>query len=180
MLTFEIPQRQLGGGRCYRGDGSGAGDAVEEAAHVLCCLGCGGRGGDVRRFVTAWAVRRAQRSGRYDPVPGMRLVTAVTRGMKPKVRWRELNGAVGERELNLLTWQERMLLFEEGPHGPEPLWLWLNEHGLPFRPHSWEGVFRAAMDRIADGTPQASTGALTIVALARSPASREIPHLAAS
>ena len=40
-----------------------------------------------------------------------------------------------------------MLLFTEGPHGLEPLWLWLNEQGLPFGVHSWEGVFRAANER---------------------------------
>ena len=32
-----------------------------------------------------------------------------------------------------------MLLFTEGPHGLEPLWLWLNEQGMPFAVHSWEG-----------------------------------------
>jgi integrase len=54
---------------------------------------------------------------------------------------------MGERELNDLTVAERMLLFTEGPRGPEPLWLWLNERGLPFQPHSWNGVFTAANQR---------------------------------
>ncbi|MFJ3339386.1 hypothetical protein [Streptomyces sp. NPDC086766] len=40
-----------------------------------------------------------------------------------------------------------MSLFVEGPAGPEPLWLWLNEAGLPFQPASWEGVFRTANER---------------------------------
>jgi integrase len=40
-----------------------------------------------------------------------------------------------------------MLLFTEGPHGLEPLWLWLSERGMPFAVHSWEGVFRAASQR---------------------------------
>ncbi|MFF8233998.1 hypothetical protein [Streptomyces caelestis] len=40
-----------------------------------------------------------------------------------------------------------MSLFIEGPAGPEPLWLWRNEAGLPFRPASWEGVFRTANER---------------------------------
>ncbi|MBM7173979.1 integrase, partial [Streptomyces sp. G44] len=95
----------------------------------------------------AWKIRKAQQAGRYDRLPGMRLVAHVTRGLRPKVHWCDPSGAAGERELNLLTWQERMLLFEEGPHGPEPLWLWLNEQGLPLRPHSWEGVYRAANER---------------------------------
>ncbi|GHB78661.1 hypothetical protein GCM10010377_80910 [Streptomyces viridiviolaceus] len=53
----------------------------------------------------------------------------------------------GERALDLLTWQERVALFVEGPEGPEPLWLWLSERGLPFCPHSWNGVFRTANRR---------------------------------
>ncbi|CAM5310158.1 hypothetical protein SABIM44S_00154 [Streptomyces abikoensis] len=52
-----------------------------------------------------------------------------------------------------------MTLYTEGPDGPEPLWLWLNEQGLPFAPSSWEGVFRTANKRCRDvlepqpGTP---------------------------
>jgi integrase len=45
--------------------------------------------------------------------------------------------------------RERMVMFTEGPRGPEPLWLWLTQNGLPFRIDSWEGVFREANDRCA-------------------------------
>ena len=75
------------------------------------------------------------------------MVTEVTRRVKPVVRWRGQDGSAGERPLSELTVQERMLLFTEGPHGLEPLWLWLNEQGMPFGVHSWEGVFRAANER---------------------------------
>ncbi len=40
-----------------------------------------------------------------------------------------------------------MSFYTEGPAGPEPLWLWLSESGLPFRPQSWEGVFREGSAR---------------------------------
>ncbi|OKJ19938.1 hypothetical protein AMK21_16550 [Streptomyces sp. CB00316] len=42
-----------------------------------------------------------------------------------------------------------MTWYTEGPAGPEPLWLWLwlNEMGLPFQPHSWNNVFTAANRR---------------------------------
>jgi hypothetical protein len=80
-------------------------------------------------------------------LPGLRLVTEVTRRLNPVARWRERGGVAGERELNELTVAERILLFTEGPRGPEPLWLWLNERGMPFRPHSWEGVFHVANQR---------------------------------
>jgi hypothetical protein len=63
------------------------------------------------------------------------------------VRWRGLDGTSGERPLSELTVQERMALLTEGPRGLEPLWLWLNEQGMPFGVHSWEGVFRAANER---------------------------------
>jgi hypothetical protein len=58
--------------------------------------------------------------------------------------WRGEDGSGGERGLDRFTVAERMTLFHDGPHGPEPMWLWLNERGLPFRIHSWEGVFATA------------------------------------
>jgi hypothetical protein len=87
----------------------------------------------------AWAVRQAQRKGHYDRLPGSRVVTDVTRGRNPVVRWRDETGATGERGLDDLTARERMTLFIEGPRGLEPLWLWLNDQGLPVQVHSWEG-----------------------------------------
>jgi integrase len=95
----------------------------------------------------AHAVRNAQRKGLYERLPGLRVVTEVTRRMKPVVRWREKDGTAGELPLGKLTAEERMLLFTEGPHGLEPLWLWLNERGMPFGVYSWEGVFAAANER---------------------------------
>ncbi|WP_159037445.1 hypothetical protein [Streptomyces sp. NRRL S-4] len=41
-------------------------------------------------------------------------------------------------------------MFTEWPMGPAPLWLWLNESGLPLPPSSWEGVFRTASARCAE------------------------------
>ncbi|MGH7735007.1 MAG: hypothetical protein ACREOE_15305, partial [Gemmatimonadales bacterium] len=87
------------------------------------------------------------RKGLYERLPGLRLVTEVTRQAKPVVRWRGMDGAAGQCPLGELTARERMLLFTEGPHGLEPLWLWLNERGMPFGIHSWEGVFTAANER---------------------------------
>ncbi|MBO2466248.1 site-specific integrase [Actinomadura violacea] len=147
LLTFEVPQRRLGGGRYYRGKVAAQ---VTRSKKQRTFYVASDAVGDVEAYVEssrAWAVRRAQRAGRYERLPEMRLVTGVGRGHRPKVRWRDLDGAPGERELDKLTWQERTLLFTEGPHGPEPLWLWLNEEGLPFLPHSWEGVFRTANQR---------------------------------
>lgn len=147
LLLFEIPKRRLGGGRYYRGKVAAQVTRSKKARTYYVASDAVGEIESYAASSRAWAVRKAQRAGRYDRLPEMRMLIEVTRGLKPKVRWCDRNGVVGERELNKLTWRERTLLFEEGPHGPEPLWLWLNERGLPFHPHSWEGVFRAANQR---------------------------------
>ncbi|MGW3690288.1 site-specific integrase [Streptomyces sp. NPDC005125] len=147
LLTFEVPKRRLGGGRYYRGKvAAEVTRSKKQRTYYVASEAIG----DVESYVAssrAWAVRKAQKAGRYDRLPEMWILLEVTRGLKPKVRWCDQDGVIGERELNLLTWQERTLLFNEGPHGPEPLWLWLNERGLPFEPASWESVFRTANQR---------------------------------
>jgi integrase len=144
LLTFEVPGRRPDGGRYYRGKIAAQ---VTRSKKPRTFYVASDAVGDVETYEDssrAWAVRQAQKAGRYDRLPGMRMVTEVTRGLKPVVRWRGQDGVIGERALDLLTARERMLLFTDGLHGPEPLWLWLSEQGVPFRPHSWEGVFRTA------------------------------------
>jgi hypothetical protein len=65
------------------------------------------------------------------------------------VRRRDQSAAAGETDLAQMSVRERMVMFTEGPRGPEPLWLWLTQNGLPFRIDSWEGVFREANARCA-------------------------------
>ncbi|MEU3168010.1 phage integrase N-terminal SAM-like domain-containing protein [Streptosporangium sp. NPDC006930] len=147
LLTFEVPQRRLDGGRYYRGTISAA---VTRSKKTRTFYAASEAIGDIEAYVgssRAWAVRRAQRQGLYEQLPEMRLVTKVTRGLNPAVRWVDRDGVAGQDLLNRLPIAERALLFTEGPHGPEPLWLWLNEQGLPFHPHSWNGVFRTANQR---------------------------------
>ncbi|GLW47518.1 integrase [Streptomyces sp. NBRC 14336] len=149
LLTFELPVRRIGGGRYYRGKVAAA---VTRSKRPRTFYAAADALGDVEAYVDssrAWVVRKAQQADRYERLAQLRLVTEVTRGLKPKVRWRDQRGVAGERELNLLSVRERMMLFTEGPQGPEPLWLWLNEQGMPFRPHSWDGVFRTANQRCA-------------------------------
>jgi hypothetical protein len=74
-------------------------------------------------------------------------VTHVTGQRRRLLHWRDRDGAAGHTALSEATVAERMTLYTEGPEGPEPLWLWLNEQGLPLRPPSWENVFRTANDR---------------------------------
>ncbi len=147
LLTFDVPQRRLAGGRYYRGRIAAE---VTRSKKPRTFYVSSDAIGDIESYVDSsrtWAVRRAQKADRYVQLPEMRLVTEVTRGLKPVVRWCDQDGVAGERALDALTVEERMLLFTEGSHGPEPLWLWLNEQGLPFHPHSWDGVFRTANQR---------------------------------
>jgi integrase len=147
LLTFEVPQRQLEGGRYFRGKVAAA---VTRSKRSRTFYVAAEAVGDIEVYADssrALAIAEAQRRGRYDGLAGMRLVTEVTRGARPAVRWREPDGTAGARALDHLSVAERMLLFTERSKGPEPLWLWLNEQGMPFGPHSWEGVFRRANQR---------------------------------
>jgi site-specific recombinase XerD len=147
LLTFEVPALRLDGGRYYRGKVmAGVTRSKKDRTFYVAADAAG----EIEAYADssrAHAVRNAQRKGLYERLPGLRVVTEVTRRMKPVVRWREKDGTAGELPLGKLTAEERMLLFTEGPHGLEPLWLWLTERGMPFGVHSWEGVFAAANER---------------------------------
>jgi len=158
LLTFEVPARQVGGGRYVVGRVAAE---VTRSKVPRTFYAAAAAIGEVEAYAEssrAWAVRQAQRRGLYERIPGMRLVTQVTRGLKARVHWREPGGTEGVQALDDLTWQERTLLFTEGPDGPEPLWLWLNERGMPFGPHSWEGVFKEANTRCGALIPPERAG----------------------
>ena len=147
LLTFEVPALRLDGGRYYHGKVAAQ---VTRSKRARTFYVAADAVGEIEAYVDSsrsWAVREAQRRGCYERLPGLRLVTKVTRWVNPSVRWRERDGSSGECPLNDLTVEERMLLFTEGKHGLEPLWLWLNERGMPFGVHSWDGVFRTANER---------------------------------
>lgn len=145
LLTIEIPVRRLAGGRYCHGTVASESSRGKKSRSFYTSVRVVDQIQDYMDSSRAWAVRQAQKNGLYEKVP-MRLVTEVAGGLKPRVCWQEPGGR-GERALDLLTWQERATLFVEGPQGPEPLWLWLSERGLPFYPHSWNGVFRTANQR---------------------------------
>ncbi|WP_308406499.1 site-specific integrase [Streptomyces sp. AC602_WCS936] len=146
LLTLEVPRLQLEGGRYYAGR---LARAVTKSKRARTFYASSVVVGEVEGYVEssrARVVRRAQSAGRYDGLP-MRLVTHETGRRRRLLHWRDRNGMVGQTALAEATVGERMSLFLEGPAGPEPLWLWLNECGLPLRPASWEGVFRTANER---------------------------------
>lgn len=144
LLTFEVPERRLDGDRYYWGKVAAE---VTRSKRDRTFYVAADAVGDIEAYVEssrAWAVRRAQRKGLYERLPGLRVVTGVTRHRSPVVCWLGLDGTTGRTPLSEVTVQERMLLFTEGRHGLEPLWLWLNERGMPFAVDSWDGVFRTA------------------------------------
>lgn len=95
----------------------------------------------------AEAVRRAQRSGVYDHVPGQRIVQEITRA--GRVLWTDRAGRTGESALETLTAAERLRLFVDTEDGLEPAMLWLTETGLPLSYMTWTKVFERASDRCA-------------------------------
>src|SRR5260370_38639958 len=133
MLKVEVPERRMDGGRYYRRK---VAVEVKRSKRSRNFYVAEDGVGDIEAYTDssrAWAVRRAQRKGLYERLPGLRVVTEVTRQQKPVVRWRGLDGIVGRQPLNEVTVRERMLLFTEGPHGLEPLGLGLNEPGMRLR-----------------------------------------------
>ncbi|MEU1506293.1 integrase [Kitasatospora sp. NPDC005748] len=147
LLVFEVPQRRLEGGRYCVGRIAAA---VTRSKKPRTFYVASGVVGEIETYVDssrALAVRRAQQAGRYEGLGEVRIVTDVLGGVRPTVRWRDRSGAGGERRLTDLAVADRMTLYTEGQHGLEPLWLWLNERGLPLWVDSWEGVFRTANDR---------------------------------
>ncbi|MFI7356097.1 tyrosine-type recombinase/integrase [Streptomyces avidinii] len=147
LLTFEVPNLVLEGGRYYVGR---LARQVTKSKRARTFYVSSPVVGEVEGYVEssrARMVRRAQARGRYECLPQWRLVTHQTGGRRRLVHWRDQDGLEGQTALAEATVEERMSFFAEGPAGPEPLWLWLNESGLPFRPQSWEGVFREGSAR---------------------------------
>ncbi|WP_415853484.1 tyrosine-type recombinase/integrase [Sinomonas sp. G460-2] len=149
LLTLEVPRRRADARRYHAGR---LAPAVTKSKRARTFYAATQVVGEIEAYCEsgrAAVVRRAQRWGRYDELPQMRLVTSVSGHRTKVLRWRDRDGTAGETALARAGVQERAMLFTEGPEGPEPLWLWLSESGLPFRPASWEGVFRSATARCA-------------------------------
>lgn len=89
------------------------------------------------------AVERARRSGRYEDlltveVTDMQVTTAAVR-FRFNGSWHHHDNI----EINV-----RKSMFIDTECGREPLWLWLNEAGLPMPKGTWTDVFKAANNRV--------------------------------
>lgn len=145
LLTLEVPQA-LVGQVYYEGTVAAAIAKRRERMFYVSVSALDG----ISAYMTTTrraAIRRAQRAGRYERVRGARVVTRTTGGRDSRVAWEDALGRSGEDPIRVLNEAERRRLFIEGPHGLEPLALWLTEGGIPMDYRSWEAVFRAASAR---------------------------------
>jgi integrase len=156
LLTLEVPDA-VGGHRYYEGTVAGSVAKRRERmfyASAAALARVSGYTVTTRRQ----AVRVAQRHGRYDRLPGRLTVTKVSGGATWRLTWRDERGRTGSAAINAIGPADRMRLFVEGEHGgPEPLWLWLTEGGMPMAYQSWEKVFDAADARVAAVFDEASS-----------------------
>jgi site-specific recombinase XerD len=147
LLTVEVPE-VTAGHRYYEGNVAGAVAKRRERMFYASAASLQRVAGYIAT-TRAEAVRRARRRRRYDQIPGKLIVTRVSHGARPKLRWRDDLGRAGEARIGALGPEERMRLFTETQDGLEPLWLWLTESGTPMAYESWEKVFDAANARVA-------------------------------
>lgn len=89
------------------------------------------------------AVERARRQGRYDKLPAIEVseMRLTTHAIKYKFngQWHDHHNIDIDR---------RTKMFVDNGDGPEPLWLWLNEAGIPMTKDSWTDVLAAANERV--------------------------------
>ncbi|WP_202535034.1 MULTISPECIES: integrase [unclassified Streptomyces] len=143
LLTFELPTQRLQRGLFCHGTVPWALTRSKKTRVFYARADALRQVDAYRESERSWAIAQAQRKGRYDDLP-FRLVKGVSRGLDPVVTWADQGGVEGSRKLGALDWRERQWLFTEGPEGPEPLWLWLTEEGMPMLPDRWNAVFRQA------------------------------------
>jgi len=106
------------------------------------------------------AVARAQAAGRYERLPRRWLLKEVlASGSLVLV---DGTGKPQRTSFDMLPMPVRLALFRETASGLEPLWLWLNQDGLPRRKDAWNRTFEAANVRVARtlGMDTATSGRL--------------------
>ncbi|MFI6031580.1 hypothetical protein [Amycolatopsis magusensis] len=148
LLTIEVPHALIGQAY-YEGSVAAAVAKRRERMFYIEAAALAGVT-TYMRVARRAAIRRAQRSGRYDSVRGKRVVTRISLARDRRIAWVDEAGREGEAAVRSLPPREREVLFIQRPHGLEPLWLWLGENGLPLDYQSWEAVFARASQRCAE------------------------------
>ncbi len=94
------------------------------------------------------AVKRAQKAGRYDTMDPIWVDHIEVRSRHGEVLV-TTNGAEWPlKDIDVMTRMRLMRSRDSGVHaGPEPLWLWLGEDGLPMNPKGWGTILHRASER---------------------------------
>jgi site-specific recombinase XerD len=90
------------------------------------------------------AVERARKAGRYEDVLTVEVTDMQVTTASVKFRYHDAWHHHDNIEIDV-----RKSMFINTEDGREPLWLWLNEAGLPMLKDTWTDVFGAANDRVA-------------------------------
>ena len=98
-----------------------------------------------RDSTRALAVLRGQAAGRYDHVPGRKIIRKLT--ARRQARLENEYGNITTESLDGLDADDRRRLFIEGARGIEPAMLWLSESGTPMHFNTWRMVFHEANRR---------------------------------
>jgi integrase len=94
------------------------------------------------------AVRRAQKAGRYDAIGSIWIDHVDVRSRLGVVLVTTDGDELSMKGLDVPTRMRLMRYRASGVHvGPEPLWLWLAEDGLPMEPAGWGTIFLRASQR---------------------------------
>ena len=97
---------------------------------------------DYIRFDRAELIEQARRRGTYDRISAKLLVEDP---QYAEIAPRTVGGR--RRPVETLNPRQRRRLFVCGAEGLEPATLWLNRHGLPVMPGTWQSMFGDANDR---------------------------------
>lgn len=94
------------------------------------------------------AINRARKAGRYDSLNPIWVDRVDHRARHGEVVVTADGDVLSMKGLDIPT-RMRLMRYrdESGNRGPEPLWLWLSEDGLPMRPATWQKVFKDASAR---------------------------------
>ncbi|MEU1378058.1 hypothetical protein ABZ442_31055 [Streptomyces triculaminicus] len=85
LLVFELPTQRLRHGRYCHGRVAGVVTRSKSSRVFYAAVDAVGQVEAYIESERAWAIERAQVSGRYERLLEMRLVTRVSRGLKPRV-----------------------------------------------------------------------------------------------
>lgn len=114
LLTFEVPELRLQGGRYLVGRIAAAVTRSKKPCTYYVPAEVVGQIDSYVESARARAVRAAQAVGRYDRIVEMRLVLRVSGGPRRVAHWCDRRGVLRQTEINAASVYERMTFYTEG------------------------------------------------------------------